>query len=182
MTLSRTLVLFLCCLLVSSCGWQLRGTNSNLEEFGTLYLASFGLQDNFVVKEVRADLHNRGVNVTNTRAEADLQLWIGEQKSVQRTASYDVLVRAAENIMIMEVTFELRNAKSELLNGPTRVFAERLYEYDVQGVVSSAAQLQIIVRELQDQLAAQIVTRLAAVDPNGPILPEPVDGETIFKP
>lgn len=169
-------------LALGACGWQLRGTTSNLDNFGAVYLAGGGFNDNFVVKNVRADLHNRGVNVTRSPFEADLVLWIGEQKSTQRTASYDVLVRAAENIMIMEVTYELRTAKGELLSGPNRVYAERLYEYDVQGVVSSAAQQQIITRELQDRLADQIVNRISVVDPHGPILPEPVDGETLYSP
>ena len=173
---------FAACLVLGACGWQLRGAGSNLDNFGTVYLAGGGLNDNIVVKNVRADLHNRGVNVSRSPVEADLVLWIGEQKSTQRTASYDVLVRAAENIMIMEVTYELRTAKGELLSGPNRVYAERLYEYDVQGVVSSAAQQQIILRELQDRLADQIVNRVASVDPNGPILPEPIDGETLYSP
>ena len=87
-----------------------------------------------------------------------------------------------DGVEIVEVTYELRTARGELLSGPQRVFAERLYEYDVQGVVSSAAQLQIIMRELQDRLAEQIVNRLASVDPQGPILPEPIDGETLYQP
>lgn len=181
MTILRTAVI-VGSLLLGACGWQLRGTESNLDHFGTIYLAGGGFNDNIVVKNVRADLHNRGVNVTRLPSEADLILWIGEQKSVQRTASYDVLVRAAENILIMEISYELRTAKGELISGPNRVYAERLYEYDVQGVVSSAAQQQIIVRELQDRLADQIVNRLAAVDPEGPVLPEPVDGETLYSP
>ena len=54
-----------------------------------------------------------------------------------------------------------------------RVYAERVYEYDVQGVTNSAAQLSIVSRELQERLAQQIVRRVAAVesdtDPEEPV-------------
>lgn len=119
-----------------------------------------------IVKAVRADLRNSGVEIATWRSQAAQLIFVGAEKSSLRTASYDALVRAAENTMIMEVTYEVRDARGNVLAGPSRVYAERLYEYDVQGVTSSAAQLGIINRELQERLGQQIVRRLAAVDPN----------------
>jgi outer membrane lipopolysaccharide assembly protein LptE/RlpB len=67
---------------------------------------------------------------------------------------------------MMQATYEIRNAEGKSLTGPVIVYAERVFEYDVQGAVSSAAQQSIIARELQERLAQQIVRRVAAVEPD----------------
>lgn len=175
--------LLLCCsVLLVACGWQLKGTQGNYQKLGAVYIAGEGFNESVVIKSVRADLNNSGVEITRNRSEADVVLWISGEESTLRTASYDVLVRAAENTMIMEVSYELRNGEGELISGPATVYAERLYEFDVQGVVSSAAQLSIIVRELQERLAEQIVGRLASVDPDAPPLPEPAHDDSHLTP
>ncbi len=164
----------LCCmLLLSACGWHLKGTQSGYNQLGSIYVTSDAF-NSVITKTVRADLRNSGVEMPVSRGDADRVLWIGMEQSTLRTASYDVLVRAAENTLMMQATYEIRNAKGELLAGPTIVYAERVYEYDVQGVTSSAAQHTVIVRELQERLAQQIVRRVAAVDLDTSIT-EPAD-------
>ena len=154
-----------CMLLLSACGWHLKGTQANHEQLGSIYVAGDAF-NSAITKTVRADLRNSRVEVPDRRGDADYILWIGAEQTNLRTASYDVLVRAAENTLMMQASYDVRNAKGESLTGLVTVYAERLYEYDVQGVTSSAAQLNIIVSELQERLAEQIVRRVAAIDPS----------------
>jgi LPS-assembly lipoprotein len=159
-------------LLLSACGWHLKGTQSSNHQLGSIYVTG-DVFNSLVTKTVRADLRNSGIEVPDKRSDADYVLWIGAEQSNLRAASYDVLVRAVENTLMMQASYNISNAQGESLTGPMTVYAERVYEYDVQGVTSSAAQLSIISRELQERLAQQIVRRVAAVesdtDPEEPV-------------
>ena len=148
--------------LLAACGWQLKGTNSGLAQLGTVHLS--GDQPNGAVnRAVRNELRTSGVKMVSTPMAAEHRLWIGAEESRLRTASYDALVRAAENTLLLRADYELLDASGKVIAGPTTVYAERVYEYDVQGVTSSAAQLSIITQELQDRLAQQIVRQVMAV-------------------
>ncbi len=147
--------------LLVACGWQLKGTNPGIAQLGAVHLG--GDQPNGAVnRAVRNELRTRGVEMVATPLAAQHRLWIGAEESRLRTASYDALVRAAENTLLLQAVYELLDASGQLIAGPTTVYAERVYEYDVQGVTSSAAQLSIITQELQDRLAQQIVRQIMA--------------------
>ncbi len=149
-------------LMLSACGWQLKGSNPGVAQLGSVYLG--GDQPNGVVnRAVRTELRSGGVEIANYPKAAQHRIWIGAEDSTLRTASYDALVRTAENILLMKTDYELRDGNGKLIAGPNTVYAERSYEYDVQGVTSSAAQLSIIMKELQERLAEQIVRQIMAV-------------------
>lgn len=164
-------------LLVSGCGWQLKGSFDNTDKLGSVYVGGDAV-NGVINKTVRTDIRTTGGEVSELRANADYIVWIGEERTRIRPASYDALVRTVENEIIIHATFEVRSAAGELIHGPERVFAERVYEYDVQGVTSSAAQLTIIERELRERLGHQIVRRLAAIDPNAKEDTKSVGGPT----
>lgn len=173
-TLGR-LACIACMVLLSACGWHLKGTQGNHEQLGSIYVTGDAF-NSVITKAVRSDLRNSRVEVPQQRGDADYILWIGAEQTNLRTASYDVLVRAAENTLMMQASYDVRNAQGESLTGLVTVYAERVYEYDVQGVTSSAAQLSIIVRELQQRLAEQIVRRVAAVDPDAVVVEDSDSG------
>jgi LPS-assembly lipoprotein len=148
--------------LLAACGWQLKGANPGIAELGTVHLS--GDQPNGAVnRAVRNELRISGVKMVSTPMAAQHRLWIGAEESRLRTASYDALVRAAENTLLMRTDYQLLDTNGKVIAGPTTVYAERVYEYDVQGVTSSAAQLSVVTQELQDRLAQQIVRQVMAV-------------------
>lgn len=152
------------CVALSACGWRLQGTDTIALKLGKVYIEgdTYGIIGN----KVRTDIINNGTTVTEDKGEADHILWLGNHESETRTASYDYLVRTAENEIIMETIFEVRTPEGQLIYGPARVFAERVYKYDVQRVTESAAQYDLIVKELQQNIAQQIVRRMSAIDPD----------------
>jgi LPS-assembly lipoprotein len=163
-------------LTLSACGWQLKGSNPGIAQLGSVHLS--GDQPNGVVnRAVRTKLRTSGVEIAAYPQAAQHRIWIGAEDSTLRTASYDALVRAAENTLLMQADYVLRDGNGKLIAGPNTVYAERVYEYDVQGVTSSAAQLSIIMQELQERLAEQIVRQIMAVV-NDPV-PEPAVNETV---
>lgn len=150
-------------LLLSACGWHLQGRESVATELGSVYIE--GVEINGVIaRTVRTSFLNGGTQVVNNRDEAEFILWIGREKWDIRTASYDFLVRTAEREIIIEAPFEVRTTGGQLIYGPTIVFAERVYEYDVQALTSSAAQQDLIIDELKQNMAHQIVRRVGAID------------------
>jgi LPS-assembly lipoprotein len=170
-------IIVLAMLLLGACGWQLKGEHPGSQRLGVVLLTGDAINGP-VTRAVRTELSNSGVTMAATPGAANYVLWIGAEQSNLRTASYDALVRAAENTLLLQTDYILRNAAGEAVSGPNTVYAERVYEYDVQGVTSSAAQLSIIMRELQEQLAQQIVRRVQAFDPAAANTTEP-PGTTI---
>lgn len=162
-------------LLISACGWHLKGDFDNTDQLGTVYIGG-DIINGVLNRTVRAEIRAKGSDISDLQADADYVVWIGALETRVRPASYDALVRTVENEIIMYATFEVRSAEGQLILGPERVFAERVYEYDVQGVTSSAAQFTIIERELQERLGHQIARRLAAIDPTEKEIEESMTG------
>jgi LPS-assembly lipoprotein len=157
----------LCCaalLQLSACGFQLRGAFQSTDELGKIYIDG-GFKNDPVGKSLRHDITAAGGELTDFKGDADYVVWIGNLETEVRAASYDVLVRAVENEIIMRVVFEVRSDEGQRIYGPELIYAERVFEYDVQGVTSSAAQLSIIERELKENMGRQIAQRLAALEP-----------------
>lgn len=160
------LILTLCVSsLLGACGFHLQGKEAAATRLGKIYITGDAV-NGVIFRTVKIEILNSGVEVVDHRREADHILWIGRERSELRSASYDFLLRTAENVFIIETRFEVRDGGGELIFGPAAVFAERVYEYDVQGVTSSAAQRDLIEKELRENLGYQIARRIASIDPS----------------
>ena len=159
------IIIFFGVSLLGACGWHLQGKEATGIRLGKIFITGDAV-NGVIFRKVQTEILNSGVEVVASRGEANHILWIGREREDSRSASYDFLLRTAENVIIMETQFEVRSSAGELIFGPSAVFAERVYEYDVQGVTSSAAQRDIITKELREELAVQIVRRMSSVNPD----------------
>lgn len=165
--LRNTLALLGCLVLLASggCGWQMRGAFQNTDQLGSIYVDG-PFKNDAVGKSLRHDVAAAGGGLADYKLDADHVIWIGNLERWVRTASYDVLVRAIEKELIMRVVFEVRTSEGLRVYGPEQIYAERVYEYDVQGVTNSAAQQTVIERELKEQIGRQIAQRLTSLEPD----------------
>lgn len=160
--MSTVVRLLLLTALLSGCGWGLRGTHETPgANLGQIYLTG----DTQILHEVRQAMRNSDAVVTNKRSDADYIIWVGDEERERRSASYDVLVRTSEYELIMRADYKVSSGDGFVVAGPGRVFAERVYQFEVDAVTSSAAQEATIEIELRQRLAQQIVRRIAALDP-----------------
>ncbi len=69
-----------CMLLLSACGWHLKGTQANHEQLGSIYVTGDAI-NSVITKTVRADLRNSRVEVPDRRGDANYILWIGAEQT-----------------------------------------------------------------------------------------------------
>ena len=159
--------LVLCCVtafLLSACGWQPRGAFVTTDQLGKIYID--GMRNDPVGKTLKRDIIIAGGEITLSRVDADHIVWIGNSQTENRDASYDVLIRTVEKEIVIRVVTEVRSRADQLIYGPEVIYAERVYEYDVQGVTSTAAQVEVITKELKEDIGHQIAQRLSSLTPS----------------
>lgn len=152
---------FFAVMLVTGCGWHLRGT-SDIPALGSLFIKVGGVNGE-LVENLRENLRSGGIKLVGDPAKANYQLVLVEQRSRQRTATVNVGARVAELMLSEDIDFlVLDNAGAQVL-APSTASVERTFEYTESNALASEDESRLISSEMQADLARQIVNRLQQV-------------------
>lgn len=154
-------------LVLSSCGWHLRGVEPLPEEFKTLYL-SVPNETSELSRSLKQSLRAMGVNLTDKATDAAMTLAITDVKNNRRTVSTSGRGKAAEYELTSLLTYEIRNNEGATLYGPDTVSAEKIYLFDPNSVVSAFEEEQILRKEMQRDLIQQLMRRYQAAKVTAP--------------
>lgn len=156
-----TLCLFLA-LLTTACGWQLRGSSSIPQALERIYLTSSD-EHSALTTDVRQVLLTNKVVITESSSDAPLSLRVLEENIDRRTAAVgaDALTSAFE--LYMTVGYEVRDKQGELLAQPATASITRIYNYNPNDAASSAREETLLVREMRQDLAGQLIRRVNAL-------------------
>ncbi|RJX33008.1 MAG: hypothetical protein C4516_02885 [Oxalobacter sp.] len=157
------LALLLTTLLLSACGFHLRGTAfyNNLP-FETVYVALpeasvFGRE---LLRNLRAS--NKTKVVANAN-EAKVILEIVDEKKTRSFLSLNVQGRAREYSLSYQVLFRVRDNNNAELLGVTRLAASRTLVYNELLALGREQEEDSLYREMQTDLVQQILRRLATI-------------------
>ncbi|MEH6550466.1 MAG: LPS assembly lipoprotein LptE [Pseudomonadales bacterium] len=157
-------------LLLAGCGFQLKGSeNTNISFDPNLQnvLVIGDSQNSSIPQRVISYLGNNNVSIADTRSAAEFIVTISPVRESFRTVTVDKLARDAEKELSLMVTYALQDAEGNTLQGPVNLYVERIYKHYIDDVNASDSELDIIRRELNYNLAEQIVRRLQAVKTSG---------------
>ena len=161
-----TLLLAICCLLLTSCGFQLRGASSvTLPQ--ELRLLRVAMGDGFppLLVEVRNSLRLLG----NVRLTEDVTVpvpvlnLLGEQ-SVNEVLSIDSSGRINAYLLSYRVDFSLTGADGKALLPAQAVKLQREYTFDRLNVLATERQSEFLQNEMRRDAAQQILRRLASLN------------------
>ena len=158
--LKRTLAFLSLTLLLTACGFQLRGTGAiqfALQEINVTARDAYGDLAQAVRKRLIA-------NKVNVSATAPYTLNISREAHTQRTASYTAGTRSAEITLTTHADFEILGANNLLLL-TEQVEVERTYAYDSNNLGGSTEEAQMLREEMQRELVEQIAMRLQLITP-----------------
>lgn len=146
-------------LLLSACGWHLRGAIVLPDNIEAVYIDN---QSNNVTlqEEMIKILESNGVAISDTISSADLVISLISFSENQRVNSVNSNTIVREYELISEAEYEIKNSAGEVLLEPNISQLSRIYTFDQNAVVSAAEEQQIIQRELRLELAQQIIRRL----------------------
>lgn len=146
-------------LLLTGCGFTLRGVTPLPPELRTLVLASAQPDGDFE-REVRRALQNNGVRLVDSGS--DYRLVLGGEGISERTLSVNANARSGEYELALRVEYDLRHAGS-VVSGPNLLSTTRVYLTDPENAVAKEEEAALIQDEMRRELAQQLLRQLQAV-------------------
>lgn len=158
--MKRNLMVIGLAVLLSACGFQLRGTGSAdfaLKEIDLQARNAYGE----TVKQVRQVLDNSGVKV---HTGAPYKLSLANEKETQRTASYTGNARSAEYELTTTLDYEIRGQKNLLLLRD-QLEVQSTFVHDENNLIGSDQESAQVRQEMRRELVQQMVLRLQLITP-----------------
>nr|WP_067286256.1 LPS assembly lipoprotein LptE [Marinobacterium profundum] len=152
MTVQLRLILLIATLLLSGCGFQLRGSADVPMELRELALQMPAGRSDLRL-ELSRTLRSNGIELV---VAAPYTLEILEEKQGRRVASLDESVKVDEYELRTEVRFQITQGERFLI-APTAVRTERVYTYDADAITAKNAQQALLRREMQQDISRQIL-------------------------
>lgn len=167
MTHGRILILSTLLLVLSSCGFSMRGSDVLSTNFSELQF--YSEQPNSELSRLLLrSLESADVNITTVSLnETDpntILLGVVNEQIVSRPVSINPRARAAQIELRLAVDIALMLGERSLLASET-LFAERTYFQDVENIAGNQEEAEIISAEMRRELINQIMRRLAAASP-----------------
>jgi len=163
----RTLVLSALLLVLSSCGFSLRGSDALSANFSELQFYS-EQPNSELARLLRRSLDSAEVNTTLVNLDdADSNvalLGIANESLVSRPVTINPRARAAQIELRLSVDMGLVLDEQTLLE-PETLFVERTYFQDIENISGNQEEAEIISAEMRRELINQMMRRLAAIDP-----------------
>lgn len=144
---------------LAGCGFQLRGSYEvpAFLEAVSLKLPPAGGSN--LGTELRLALERKHIATTG----GDLQLEVVSEQLTRQTSSVDSSARAAEYVLIYNVTFRVNSSDGRLIGPLQTLILRRSYQYSAANVVGKSTEEETLVRELHTDAAQQIVRQLVAL-------------------
>ena len=152
MTVQLRLILLIATLLITSCGFQLRG-NAEVPPAMRELALQMPAGRSALRLELSRTLRSNGIELA---AAAPYSLQILKEKQGRRVASLDERVKADEYELRTEVRFQVTQGDKFLI-APTAVRTERGYSYDADAITAENEQEALLRREMQQDISRQIL-------------------------
>lgn len=146
-------------LLLSACGFQLRGTgvdNVQLEELRLSARNSYGQ----TYMQVREALEIDGVRLSDS---ASYHLQLLDESQSRDVVSYTSRATPAELELTSRLTFQVSDKRGRALIGPETLSAQRVFVNDKDNIIGSSEEEQLLQREMRRDLTRQMLFRLSSL-------------------
>ena len=161
---SNALPLTLLALLVSACGFQMRGASPVPSALEPLWVGCHDGTPTELCRSLKAQFTLGNVELADTRENAAYLLLLGNFRQNQRTIAITAQAEAAEFELRQTVSVVLQTRDGTPLLPETDVAAAQSYRFDSTSVLAKRRERQEIEQQLYDNLVRQIGYRLVTFD------------------
>ncbi|WP_342308443.1 LPS assembly lipoprotein LptE [Pseudomonas fluorescens] len=158
--IKRNLLVMGLAMLLSACGFQLRGTGTNELAIKELDVSARDAYGN-TVTQLRQVLENSGVHVYTG---APYKLVLINEKETQRNLSYASAGRASDIELSSELNFEIQGREHLPLMGD-KVQVQKIVSHDGNNLVGSDSESIQVRKEMRRELVQRMVVRLQMLTP-----------------
>ncbi len=155
--LMRTLLLT-CLLLLSGCGFQLRGNIDIPPEWLAMHMQSPS-PNGELASGVRSALGNNGVQWLEA-TEANITLQLGKEKFEQRNLTIGANARATEFELKLSTSMRVLNDQGKELSPATEVTVTKIMTHDPENVTGKVEESNLLRREMRSELIQQVMRRI----------------------
>ena len=163
-TVYRLLILSCVSVILSSCGFSLRGSDVLSSKFQVIQLDMEQPNSEFSRLLRRslevADVSIESVALTNSDSPV---LLVSNERIVSRPITVNPRARAAQYEMRLSINIALGNAERYLIS-PETLMVERIYFEDIANIAGTQEEVEIITAEMRRELVNQLMRRLEAVE------------------
>lgn len=146
-------------LLLSGCGFQLRGTgvdNIKLDEIRVSSNNPFGATHRQLVEALEVD----GVRISDSAA---FTLQLIEEGQERRAVTYTARSTPAEYELSSLLRFQISDAQGRALVGPETLTTQRIFVNDKDNIIGTGEEESWLRREMQRDLTRQLLFRLSSM-------------------
>lgn len=160
-TLSVFLIALTAASLLSACGFRLRG-NVSLPTGLERIVINAPASGQELATQLRQTLTEAGIQAS-TDGAADGQSWridILEERLERRAISITRYVETAEHSLELSARWQLRNPAGTVVIDDNTVRTRNIYRYDIDNPSGKDREERLLLRDMRDYLARQILTRV----------------------
>jgi len=158
--IKRNLLVMGLAVLLSACGFQLRGTGTNEIALKELDVSARDTYSD-TVTQLRQVLENSGVHVYNG---ATYKLFLADEKQTQRSMSYASAGRASDVELSTVLSFEVQGREHLPLMADT-IQVQKIVSHDGNNLVGSDSEVQQVRKEMRRELVQRMILRLSMLTP-----------------
>ncbi|MDK1023158.1 MAG: LPS assembly lipoprotein LptE [Gammaproteobacteria bacterium] len=147
------------CILLTACGFQLRGTAESEFRIPALYLTAEHTYGE-LIRALERRLSSNGTELVSSRDLAPWTVSLLAERFSRRVASTTRDISVAKYELILQVHFSLAAQDGKLLIPPASLIIERLYDYDPSNLVGSDAEEELLRQEMRTDIIDRIVRRI----------------------
>ncbi|MCG8391445.1 MAG: LPS assembly lipoprotein LptE [Pseudomonadales bacterium] len=142
-------------LLLTACGWQLRGTTS-VPSMETLTIAGASTELRYTLED---ELENQGVLV---HGESPYILVIDDEDWMRRTSAVDAQGRQAEIELRYTLLWHIKDRKTgALLTTPNRMMTLRTLPWYPEDATASSDEEQLVRDDLYEDMSYRLINQIA---------------------
>lgn len=153
----RTSILSVVIVVLTACGFALRGSDSIAAGYGSLVLDIDQPNGEFA-RLLRRSLGTANVNL-DAENSASPVLMIRNERTVSRPVSINPRARAAQYELRLSIDIALLQNEQELLPAQT-LLVERTYFEDIANIAGNQDEVEMITAEMRRDLVNQLLRRL----------------------
>jgi len=151
-------------MVVSACGFHLRGAFQLPEELSSVFLSAKG--STVLVEDLKLILKTNGSVIVSDATKASSSIKIEKEQNTQRVISVDSSGRAREYELTYEVVFSVKTS-SENEQNKIRIENKKLklirdYVYDSEAVLGKSREKNILIRDMQRDASRLIMLQIQA--------------------
>ena len=159
-SVARVVIVAVIALVISGCGFQLRGTGQTTILLESVYLNAID-NSGALARELIDSLEQSGVEFTSN-GNAQVSIRLDRERFSRRPVSTTGQINVAEYELTLEVGFEVLTRGGDVLIPPTRIRTERIYTFDSSSLVGSNEEESLLNEEMRRDVIGQLLQRINA--------------------